>query len=422
MSNVNYWREYGGETYRLQQDQRRSHHRSYAEQEQWLSDYFTKYVANSAKQHCTLLDFGCGFGRIAHLLSGIDGIDYFGFDISTKMTERQGNSPPVLAMTNLSDRVRVGERLEDVFLHGQFDVILTVSVLIHNPPAQVRSILATMFKHLKPDGRIVLIENPHTAVSTIENFWHGGCWCHSFVRDLDGLADVEIFDNFAARHAIYIAKRCDEPQESRFIYHADQHARGETMPREALLLRGLQRASINAEHLSTEAARFSDDRPGLIAQVHDLSELLSEKERELSLSKARFYERQKLLEDLAIVSNEARRRHAPATNSDEPQTADPELTKQVQWNARRDCAYSQALPEFARTLSVFHQEWFGIRAALGSFGGDKLAISADVDLQKERVLQIYERIVSEGFTHIVFHGLSPNACKLLSFLSKRGLG
>jgi hypothetical protein len=37
-----------------------------------------------------------------------------------------------------------------------------------------------MLDYLVPGGRLVFIENLYTAISSVENFWHGGCWCHAF--------------------------------------------------------------------------------------------------------------------------------------------------------------------------------------------------------------------------------------------------
>jgi hypothetical protein len=72
-------------------------------------------------------------------------------------------------------------------------------------------------------------------------------------------------------------------------------------------------------------------------------------------------------------------------------------------------------------LHIAHREWFGIRAAIGSLPGEKLAFSANVQLSHESVLAIYERIAKGSFKRIIFHGLSENSLLLVKFRAKRGL-
>ncbi len=276
-SNLDYWTKHAGEEYRLQQLKRCTHgDTSYEQQEIWLRRFFEHFVAARGRNVVRVLDYGCGFGRIANILCNNKNIEYFGFDISPAMTATFRADPPKPLQSNFDQRVRIAEQLNSAFTTAEkFDVILTVSVLIHNQPEAARAILAGMLERLAPGGKIVLIENPHTAVSAFENLWHGGCWCHSIPRYLEGRADLEIIDNFAGRHAIYIAQAFHEGRESRYTYHADAEQPGENIALQSILLRGLDRAVVNADHLMAEWSSTGLDHGTLVARVHDLEERLS---------------------------------------------------------------------------------------------------------------------------------------------------
>jgi SAM-dependent methyltransferase len=456
MDSLNYWQSRRGRAYAEQQSFRLEHaSTSYHAQKVWLADHLARMHDQRPGQKIRLLDFGCGFGRIAHQVCPLDFIDYYGYDFSQAMVDELKSAPPEAIAGDFDRRVRVASNLQDAFAkEPRFDLILTISVMIHNPSDWARVTTGLMLEYLAPGGQLVLIENPHTAVSAIENFWHSGCWCHAFPRYIDGRADLEILDRFADRHAIYVATAHESPRESRYVYRQTPDADAVPLDYAGILARGLDRAVVNSETLTAELYTFDRDQIELIGRLHDLTEerdIAGEKVMALENSRAesqaqvaklaqekaqledrlaealcetvavrtRFADRQNLLQDLGRSLTTASKMRS---NSPEPRSeVNPAARASVLWNDRRDTQYANDLPEMQRVLHVFHQEWMGIRAAVGSLGGQKLAITADRALSNEDILQIYETIEGGDFSRIVVHGLSENAIKLISILYHRGL-
>jgi SAM-dependent methyltransferase len=444
MNSADYWESRRGQSYAEQQSFRLEHaNTSYHAQEVWLANHLARMNEQRPGQKIRLLDFGCGFGRIARQVCALDFVDYYGYDFSQSMVDELKSAPPVSIASDFDRRVRVAGNMQDAFAkEPRFDLILTISVMIHNPPDWARATTRLMLEYLAPGGQLVLIENPHTAVSAIENFWHGGCWCHAFPRYIDGKADMEILDRFADRHAIYVAKSHETERESRYVYRQTPDADAVPLDYAGILARGLDRAVVNSETLTAELYTFDRDQIELIGRLHDLTEerdiwdgkvaklmqekaqledRLAEANRETAAARTRFADRQNLLQDLGRSLTTA---HRMRSNSPAPRRegrVHPAARASVLWNDRRDTQYANDLPEMQRVLHVFHQEWMGIRAAVGSLGGQKLAITADRALSNEDILQIYETIASEDFSRIVVHGLSENAIKLISILYHRGL-
>ena len=437
MSMSNYWTNRPGESYRRQQQQRTTNDNlAYITQQDWLKQFFAELTANHKGKGLRILDYGCGFGRVAAIVDEFGSIEYFGFDISLPMTEEFRAAPPSGLASTIDERVRIADDLDRAFSRNEkFDIILSISVLIHNPEERARAIIASMFAHLAPGGRVVLIENPHTAVSTFENFWHGGCWCHSYVRYFNGLADVEVIDKFADRHAIYIASRCVDPGHSKFFYHEGLGLPGQVLAIDAVLMRGLDRAVINSASISATVLELSVDTPVLRGQINDLNETLlvrikeveqlthrlSLKEREVLELHDKFAERQCMLEDLGRATSEAKARFRRSDRPTEDNALERGGHDLLEWNASSDVKFSHDVDKFAKVLHIFHQEWFGIRAAAGSLPGEKLAVAAEEELLPPIVRSIYDKIANAQFQRIVFHGMSRNAAMLINLLARRGL-
>lgn len=458
MNSLDYWQSRRGQAYAEQQSFRLKHaNTSYHAQEVWLANHLARMNEQRPGQKIRLLDFGCGFGRIARLVCPLNFIDYYGYDFSQAMVDELKSAPPEAIAGDFDQRVRIAANLQEAFAkEPRFDLILTVSVMIHNPSDRARATTGLMLDYLAPGGQLVLIENPHTAVSAVESFWHGGCWCHAFPRYIDGKADMEILDRFADRHAIYLATPHETPRESRYLYRETPDAEAVSLDYAGILVRGLDRAVVNSETLTSELYTFDRDQIDLVGRLHDLTEerdiagekvivlekghaealaqvaqltqekaqledRLAEANRETAAARTRFSDRQNLLQDLGRSLTTA---HRMCSNLPAPRregSVHPAAHASVLWNDRRDTQYANDLPEMQRVLHVFHQEWVGIRAAVGSLGGQKLAITADRALSNEDILRIYETIAGGDFSRIVVHGLSENVIKLISVLYHRGL-
>lgn len=199
--NRDYWQQRQGNFYeRQQQIRRQSGQRSYEFQEQWILSKLDARVATGATSR--ILDFGVGFGRMTRLLAGRHNLEYYGFDISSAMVEPLLQQPPE-DMPDIADRIIIGDQLSGAYTERQFDIIFTISVLIHNAPEEVSAILRQMKEVLKSDGEIWLIENSPVLFSMLDNVWHDGCWVHDFVFTAAIEFDVEIDIHSIPTHGIY---------------------------------------------------------------------------------------------------------------------------------------------------------------------------------------------------------------------------
>lgn len=454
VSNLEYWSNRAGEDYRSQQDSRRSNNNhSYALQEAWLVDFVRAFHTERRGARLRVLDYGCGFGRFAHILSTLDFVDYFGFDFSPSMTAPLFECPPASIKDVVSERVRVSGRLEDAFPVGEtFDLIFTVSVLIHNQPSVVQGMLSAMMDRLAPHGKLVLIENPFTSVSVLENLYHGGCWCHAFPRYFDGKADVDIIDGFADRHGIYVASLIGGERKSRFLYRESAQASGVTLDLTGLLLRGLDRAEEYSQRILSDLNSVLQDGGSLVGSLRDAEENQNNLERELSAKNAhevqlhehiesqgrqiaelsgalsavtaRFTERQKMLASLGAVINDRRQAKSftTALSGDDRKPSATEAPLPYSKNLPQDIRYSWKIPALDKVLHLFHAEWYGIRAAVGSLPGNKIAISANQAQSDQVAIDLYNEISRMNCQKIIVHGYSMNMSKVVSYLSKMGLG
>ena len=86
-ANSAYWKQRLGDDYRQQQWMRRTGenalHSEYAVQEAFLLRQVE--LLKGATSPFRVLDFGCGFGRMAPLLTELEGVSYTGYDFSESM-------------------------------------------------------------------------------------------------------------------------------------------------------------------------------------------------------------------------------------------------------------------------------------------------------------------------------------------------
>jgi ubiquinone/menaquinone biosynthesis C-methylase UbiE len=128
------------------------------------SDYFAKFptwINDYINDDCqTMLDAGCGYGRLAiPLLKKYRSLHLLGIDASPIMLGK---------FLNLA---REHEEIQDRFIlykgnlaripvkSNQFDCVISCAVLLHVPYAEAEQILSEMYRVLKPGGYLILISS-----------------------------------------------------------------------------------------------------------------------------------------------------------------------------------------------------------------------------------------------------------------------
>lgn len=96
-----------------------------------------------------VLDLGCGAGRHVALLAR-EGFQAYGVDGSE---EGLAHAREALAGEGLVAHLRRGPLTRLPYDDGFFDGVIEVSVLIHNRPADIRTIVAEVHRVLRPGGR-----------------------------------------------------------------------------------------------------------------------------------------------------------------------------------------------------------------------------------------------------------------------------
>ena len=120
-----------------------------------------KDFAAGVKKNGTVLDFGCGNGRLLQAFRG-RGVRYVGTDQSRALIDAAIVNHKAAVESGVAQfLVSSGERLP--FPDASFDAVFSVAVLHHIPSVEKRKALFAEFKRvLKPDG-IVLV--------TVWNLW-----------------------------------------------------------------------------------------------------------------------------------------------------------------------------------------------------------------------------------------------------------
>jgi SAM-dependent methyltransferase len=209
--NHRYWQSREGRSYELSHEIRnRSEDASYRHQERWLAERLERTAA-ARGQSIRLLDFGCGFGRIARLCAELPYVEYFGYDFSLTMTRPLFEAPPARYAHDIGERVRIGRDARECFPEVGFDVILTISVLIHNDEAEARRIVASLAEFAAPDGEIVMIENALSSRTVFSHVWHAGCWSHALPGYAPEGFGVLVDETIHPSHAAYVLARATIP-------------------------------------------------------------------------------------------------------------------------------------------------------------------------------------------------------------------
>lgn len=270
--NRDYWLSRSGDLYADQQKVRRkAGNGDYGRQEDWLSGFLAER-SEFLGRPVRVLDFGVGFGRLARVLSQHAFVDYFGFDISATMVEPLLRDPPPGLASSIERRIRIGTSLREAIEGEKFDVIFTVSVLIHNDREQAAEVLAQMRALLASEGRLCFIENRPVSISLLANLWHAGCWSHDFAGTLAADMNVDVEDGILSDHGIYILSEpaTGFPRQVR-VPGADGF---EPISLGDYLLRTHEATTAVARGMETENAAVGSD----IAQMRDAVELYRQAE------------------------------------------------------------------------------------------------------------------------------------------------
>jgi SAM-dependent methyltransferase len=407
--SIRYWKGTDGFSYREMINTREEHgNRAYGQQERFLTTLLQAEQRRLGRP-LDVLEFGCGFGRHASYLAGLEGVRYHGYDLSEAMTAPLRQSPPS-GVNPVSERLFVGDDPLASVGERRFDLVFSVSVLIHNPSGSIPRILDTLGRLVRPEGLVCLVENQLVPFSVWENGWHQGCWLHAYPEMLEQGWDLHHGPGFIDTHDVYVLKRNGEGLRRFFHLAAPERVREESQPltREEMLGRAIPKLHQWADRASHA---LSKDVTSAEARVTELEE-------RLAVETERFQRRHRLLalaDDLAgLRQNRVVR---PPAREQPPAPAAPQRPAFL-FDDPNDTAWAHVDSGFSRVVHVFHQEWHGIRAAAGYSPGHKLAITMERPLTHKEIRQAVNLCSNALARVIIVHGFSPNAHELILAMRK----
>jgi SAM-dependent methyltransferase len=455
--NQMYWMSRSGAEYQQQQRQRTvCGNPNYAQQEAWLTAR-VESLAQRLGRPVRVLEFGCGFGRFARLFASNASIEYYGYDFSQSMVQPLlDDLPRELAS---GDRIGVAPTVVDAFGDRKFDVVFTVSVLIHNEPETVAQLLQQMTSLLLKDGELWLIENALTSIGLRENNWHGGCWLHDFAGLIPPDMDICVFHQLIEDHAVYVVRRSSLKRVIELASDQDPVPRPTSL--QELQLLGLprlqaavalssgemaERAELQAEtHDLGEKVRFLNDEIALLKQAvnnalavlndgdapssvnhSDVSSPTLCAQLELSTTTIRSkYQQMGAAQNLRALVVDALSRVQLAEPSPVRKPLVAQVAQEISlpysafaWDDEQDVRLMNHHEGFEAICHVFNREWIGIRAAAGALPGHKLAISAKREMSASDVGQVINLLRAKGITKLVIHGMSEPLYALIVALAK----
>jgi SAM-dependent methyltransferase len=219
--NYLWWQQAGWDWY-AELSLRRLTKPIYERQERYLAGFFRAKGEEWLRQKgrpLKVLEFGCGFGRHLRYLHQIEGLEVHGCD----------QSPPMLSVAEtlllgrfpeLEDRIRLVEpkgRLP--YEDGAFDVVYTVSVLIHVSPEDLQDRVAELRRVAR--HMVVNLELPSAPRSFLWDQVHEGCWLHNLVEAhrAVGPCYVEVdADSLGPTVAVYSVRQ-DGPEGATRVLH-----------------------------------------------------------------------------------------------------------------------------------------------------------------------------------------------------------
>lgn len=450
-TNQDYWRSQSGTEYQQQQQWRTAEgNQNYREQERWIIARLQRESERLGRP-VNVLDFGCGFGRMAHVLAQCPFVAYHGYDFSAPMIEPLLNEPPA-GLEGVRERVRVANSAPEAFPGQRFDVVFTVSVLIHNSSDDARLLLRDMVSMLDAQGYLMLVENQIVPFELKENNWHAGCWVHDFAGDLTRDFDVEIIHGQIPNHDVYIVRPARGAQRTVSLIDAAAAPRPLTgddqlrlgMPRLQIALQGLE-GELEHRELAQVEGRLHDiaeQNAALIRQVEALQRTVDEQRQAMD---ALHTEQRRAMdamrteqESLRSIQELRKRLHqtiAQAHEESQPIHVVPEAgddsaklsfarafpqERTFEWQATRDTMYANSDERFGAVCHIFHHDWVGMRSAVGALPGWKLSIPSASGIPVRDIELIIGLLQEHGVRKLVMHGISDPMYALSRSLTRAG--
>ncbi|HEY6908582.1 MAG TPA: methyltransferase domain-containing protein [Myxococcales bacterium] len=406
-ASSDYWRAMDGTLYEeLIREREGNANRAYQQQEAFLTEFVLAEKARLGRP-IRILEFGCGFGRHARYLADLDGISYAGYDFSEKMIEPLRARPPRgVDPANLF----VGTDVESAVAGRRFDLVFTVSVLIHNPPEKVPALIESMARLLEPGGAVCLVENQMVPVSVFENMWHQGCWLQSYTEHVRSGFDLHIGQGLIDTHDVYVLRPNGAAPTRHFRLQ-------DGAPLSRTELQAMSVAKISAWAKFAQRAVAQGGTALSETRLFEAQELLRAERRRANTKKAL----STLADDLVSIrqARESKNDSRPSAKGAEPPRR--EMPAAI-WDDPTDTRWAHRDARFARVLHVFHQEWHGIRASAGYTPGHKLAITSRRVLTPAEHASILETMGKRLVRAVVFHGYSDTADELVQLIRKQAAG
>lgn len=244
-ANYRWWREQAG-GWKAEIEARKRHMPIYHLQEIFLADLLGRTAP------ATLLDFGCGYGRHLEYLREIPGLDVHGFDQSAAMLEQLDWADAEWR----AEHLRIGDPIGRLpYPDNAFDVVLTVSVLIHVRPEDLPQVLSEL--HRVARWHVIHVENNRVAETVRNSDVHEGCWEHDLSTAWATLPDakLEVFPEVFEAEDVYRVQldpkrplpKPNTPLASQLVA-LDRAVSGELRRLQAVELReGRRRAGLEAQ-------------------------------------------------------------------------------------------------------------------------------------------------------------------------------
>lgn len=235
--NYRWWRQAGWQWY-AELQLRRLSDPLYDRQEALLKEFFHDLAARHVEEEgrpLRVLEYGCGFGRHTRYLHQIDGLEIYGCDQSSGMLEVAGT---LLfgRFPELEERLQLIEPQQRLpWEGGFFDVVFTVSVLMHVAPEDLEGRVAELRR--LADRLVLNVEFPSPPHSFLWDDVHNGCWLHDLVgaHRAAGPCEMEVdADALAPGAAVYRTQPTPADGGVRVLRGGEWHE-GQEAGRKALL-------------------------------------------------------------------------------------------------------------------------------------------------------------------------------------------